>query len=110
MGEKKHPRIVDIVEVMNNKIQERLGAQTIEYNGIYVSVDKITLKNTVHLHENQTGSIIQDSGLNHVFVSFLEQNQTGVIIKRKGPHYPQYSYDIIIIHSLMMYSDITEYK
>ena len=29
-------------------------------------------------------------------------------MKGKGPHYPQYSYDIIRIHSLMIYSDIIE--
>ena len=29
-------------------------------------------------------------------------------MKGKGPHYPQYSYYIIIIHSLMIYSDIIE--
>ena len=28
----------------------------------------------------------------------------------KDPHYPQYSYDIIIISYLMIYSDIKEYK
>ena len=31
-------------------------------------------------------------------------------MKGKGPHYPQYSYDIIRIHSLMIYSDIIEYN
>ena len=54
--------------------------------------------------------IIQSAGLSHILVCDLEQNQTGVIIKRKGPHYPQYSYDIIRIHSLTIYSDIKEYN
>ena len=31
-------------------------------------------------------------------------------MKRKGPQYPQYSYDIIRVHSLMIYSDIIEYN
>ena len=31
-------------------------------------------------------------------------------MKGKGPQYPQYSYDIIRIHSLMIYSDIIEYN
>ena len=43
-----HPSIVDIVVAMNNKIRKRLGAQTIEHNGIYVSVDKITQKIAFH--------------------------------------------------------------
>ena len=40
----------------------------------------------------------------------LEQSQTGVIMKGKGPHFPQFSYDIKRIHSLMIYSDFLEYK
>ena len=37
-----YPSIVDVVVAINNKIRERIGAQVFEYNGIYVSVDKIT--------------------------------------------------------------------
>ena len=32
------------------------------------------------------------------------------MMKEKGPHYPQYSYDIIRKHSLMISSDIKEYN
>ena len=31
-------------------------------------------------------------------------------MKRKGPHYPQYSYDFIRIHSLMIFSDNIEHN
>ena len=95
---------------MNNKIRERLGAQVFEYNGVYVAVDKITQKVGVHLPENQSLFIIQSADLSHIFGCDLEQNQTGVTMKGKGPYYPQYSYDIIRIHSLMIYSGITEYN
>ena len=50
--------------------------------------------------------IIQSADLSHIF----EQNQTRVITKGKGPHYPQHSYDIVRIHSLMINSDIIEYN
>ena len=40
----------------------------------------------------------------------MKQKQTGVVISGKVPHYPQYSYDIIRIHFLMIYTDIIEYK
>ena len=36
-----YPSMVDIVIAINNKTRERLGAQVFEYNGIYVSVDKV---------------------------------------------------------------------
>ena len=39
-----YPSNVDIVVAMNNKIRESLDAQVFKYNGIYVSVDKITKK------------------------------------------------------------------
>ena len=105
-----YPSIVDIVVAMNDKVRKRIGAQNYEYNGIYVSIDKITQKIAIHLPEDQSVFIIQSADLSHTFGCDLEQNQTGVIMKGKGPHYPQYSYDIIKIHSLMIYSDIIEHK
>ena len=106
-----YPSIVDIVVAMNNKTRERLGVQVFEYNGIYVSVDKITQKKfAVQLPERQSVFRIQSADLSHFFGCDLEQNQTGVIMKGKGPHYPQYSYDIIKKYSLMIYSDILEYN
>ena len=64
----------------------------------------------IHLPENQSVFIFQSADLSHFFGCDLEQNQTGVIMKIKGPHYPQYSHDIIRMHSLMIYSDIIEYN
>ena len=96
-----YSNIVDIVVAMNNKIQERLGAQALEYNGFYVSVDEITQNVAVHLPENQSVFIVQGSDLSHIFGFDLEQNQTGLKMKIKRPNYLQYSYDIIKIHSLM---------
>ena len=52
---------------------------------------------------------MQRANLSHISGCDLEQNQTGVIMKLKGPHYPQYSYDFLRRKSLMIYSDITEY-
>ena len=39
-----YPSIFDIVVALNDKVRKRRGAQKIEYNGIYVSVDNITQK------------------------------------------------------------------
>ena len=91
----------------NSKTYRRKKKQQ---NQIYVSVDKITQQIAIHLPEDQSVLIIQIADLSHVFGYDLEQNQTGVIMKGKGLHYPQYSYDIIKTHSLMIYSDIMEYK
>ena len=90
---------------MNNKIRDR---PAFGYNGIYLSIDKITQKVFVPLPENQSLFINQSSDLSHTFSCDLEQNQTGVIIKGKCPHYPEFSNDIIRIQSVMIYSDIIE--
>ena len=105
-----YPRLFDIVVAMNDKVRKRIGAQKYEFNGIYVSVDQITQKFAIHLLEDQSVFIIQSADLRHIFGGDLEQNQTGVMIKGKGPHYTQYSYDIITIHSLMIFSDIIEFN
>ena len=94
-----YPSFVYIVVALNNKIRERLGAQAFEYNGICVSVDKITQKIAAHLRENESVFISQSSYLSHIFGCDLEQNQTGVIKKGKNPRYPQSSDDLIRIQS-----------
>ena len=104
-----YPSFIDIVVAMNNKTRGRLDAQSFQYNGIYVSVDKITPK-IVHLPEYQSVFIVQIADLSHVFGCDLEQNQTGVNMKGKGSQYPQYSHDIKWKHSLMIYIDIIEYN
>ena len=71
----------------------------------------ITLhKKTIHLPEDQSVFIIQSADLSQLFGCDLEQKQTGVILKGKGPHYLQYSYGILNLHSLIIYSDIIGYK
>ena len=105
-----YPSIVDIVVAMNDKVRKRLGAQKYNYNGIYVSVDKITQKVAIHLLEDQSVFIIQSADLSHIFGCDLQQNQTGVNMKGKGPHYAQYSYYIIGIHSVMIYCNFIEHN
>ena len=95
---------------MNDKVIKRRGAQKYKYSGVFLSVDKITQKIAIHLPEDQSVFIIRSADLSQVFGWDIEQNQTGVIMKVKGPHYSQYSYDIIGIHSLMINSDIIEYN
>ena len=62
-----YPSIVDIVLAMNDKVRKRIGAQKYEYNGIYVSVDKITQSTAIHLPGDQSVFIIQSADLSHIF-------------------------------------------
>ena len=47
--------------------------------------------------------------LGHIFGNNVG-NQFGVLMKGEGPDEPQFSYDIVRIHSLMIYSDLVEYN
>ena len=68
---------------MNDKVRKRIGAQKYEYNGIYVSVDKVTQKIAIHLPEDQSLFKIQSANLSHPFGCDLEQHQTEFIINEK---------------------------
>ena len=72
--QKLYPSIGDIVVAMKNKFCENIASQTFEYNGIYVSVDKITQMVAVNSPENQSVFIIQRACLSHVFRCDLKQN------------------------------------
>ena len=52
-----------------------------EYNGTYLSVDKITQKVNIHLPENQSVFIIQSADWSQIFGCDIKQNQKGVIVK-----------------------------
>ena len=89
---------VDIVVAMNDKVRKRIDASKYEYNGIYISVDKITLKIAVHLTEDRSVFVFQSPDSTLTFGCALEP---GVMMSGKGPHYPRHSHDIRR-HSLMI--------
>ena len=37
-------------------------------------------------------------------------NKFGVSLRGKGPHKPEFAYDIVRIHAVMMHTDMIEYK
>ena len=56
-----------------------------------------------------SGVAFCSTDLVHIFGNNVG-NQFGVLMKGKGPHEPQFAYDIVRIHSLMIYSDLVEYN
>ena len=65
-----YPSTVDIVVALNDKVRNSIGAQKIQFNGIYVSVDKITKKmpfNYLRI-EDQSVFLIRSAELSHIFV------------------------------------------
>ena len=98
--------ITDIVEAMNTLIQERNNHKE---TCITVEVSRRTQKFVIMLANDSSGLAFCSTDLGHIFGNNVG-NHFGVLMKGKGPHEPQFAYDIVRIHSLMIYSDLVEYN
>ena len=104
--------IRDIVEAMNSLIQERNNQND---TCITVKVSRRTQKVVIMLADDTSGLAFCSTYLGHIFGNKVG-NQFGVLMKGKGPHEPQFAYDIVdcVWHwlrmTLMIYSDIVEYN
>ena len=76
---------------------------------ITVKVSRRTQKVLIILANDSSGFAFCSTDLGHIFGNNVG-NHFGVMMKGKGPHEPQIAYDIVRIHSLMIYSDLVEYN
>ena len=97
--------ITDIVEDMNKLIQERNNHNETCKT---VKVSRRTQKVVIMLANDTFGLAFCSTDFGHIFGNNVG-NEFGVLMKGKGHHEPQFAYDIVRIHSLMIYSDIIEY-
>ena len=98
--------ITDIVEAMNALIQERNNHNE---TCITVKVSRRSQKVVFILAKDTSGLAFCSTNLGHIFGNNVG-NQFGVLMKRKGPLEPQFAYDIVRIHSPIIYSDLVEYN
>ena len=98
--------ITDIVEAMNTLIQERNNHNEV---CITVKVSRRTQEIVIMLANDTSGLAFCSTDLGHIFGNNVG-NQFGVLMKKKCPHEPQFAYDIVRIHSLLIYSDLVEYN
>ena len=61
------------------------------------------------LENDTSGLAFYRTELGHIFGNNVG-NELGVLMIGKGPHEPEFAYDIIRIHSLIIYSDLVEYN
>ena len=101
-----YPSITDIGEAMNNLIQDRHNHSE---NCIKVKVSRGKQKVEIYLANEGSGLAFFSTDLGHIFGSNVG-NEMGVMLRRKGPHKPEFAYDIVGIHSLMLYTDLIEYS
>ena len=98
--------ITDIVEAMNTVIQERNNHNE---TCITVKVSRRTQKVVVMLANDTSGPAFCSTDLRNICGNNVG-NEFGVLMIGKGPHEPEYAYDNVRIHSLMIYSDLVEYN
>ena len=98
--------ITDIVQAMNRLIQERINHNEA---CITVTVSRRTQKVVIMLANDTSGLAFCSTDLSHIFGNIVG-NELGVLIIGKGPHEPEFAYDIVRIHSLIIYSDLVEYN
>ena len=101
-----YPSITDIVEAMNNLIQE---IHNHSENCIKVKVSRRTQKVEIYLANEGSGLAFFSTDLEYIFGSNVGK-EIGVMLRGKGPHKPEFAYDIIRIQSLMIYTDLIEYN
>ena len=98
--------ISDIVAAMNTLIQER---NNLNETCITVKVSRGTQKVEFMLANDTSNLALGSTDLGYIFGNNVG-NEFGVLMIRKGPHEPEFAYDIVRIHSLMIYSDIIEFS
>ena len=98
--------ITDFVGAMNRLVQERNNHNE---TCITVKVSRRTQKVVIMLANDTSGLAFCSTDLGHIFGNNVG-NEFGVLMKGKGPHEPKFAYDIVRIHSLMIYSDLVEYN
>ena len=101
-----YPSITDIVEAMNILIQERHNHSE---NCIKAKVSRRTQKVEIYLGNEASGLAFLSTDPGYIFGSNVG-NKIGVMLRGKGPHKPKFDYDLVRIHSLMIYSDLIEYN
>ena len=102
-----YPSISDIVNEMNRKIQER---EKYEKTPNKLHVNKITQRFPLSLPNQNSLLVIFCADLCHVFGCEEFVHGQGVFMSGVGPHFPKFPYDIVQIHTLMIYRDTVEYN
>ena len=96
-----YPSLTDIVEAMNTLILERHNHSE---KCVTVRVSNRTQKVEIYLANERSGLAFFSRDLGQFFGRNVG-NEFGVMLRGKGPHKPEFAYEIVRIHSLMIYTD-----
>ena len=98
--------ITDIAEAMITLNQERNNHNE---TCITVHVSRRTQKVVIMPANDTSGLAFCSTDLGHILGNNVG-NEFGILMIEKGPHEPEFAYDIVRIHSLVIYSDLVEYN
>ena len=98
--------ITDIVEAMNTLIQERNNHNE---TCITVKVSRRTQKVVITLANDTSGLAFCSTDLGQIFGNKVG-NEFGALMMGKGPQGLEFAYDIVRIHSLMVYNELVEFS
>ena len=96
---------MDNVETMNTLVQEKHNQSE---TCITVKVSRKTQKVDTYLAVEGSGLAFFSTDPGKIFGGNVS-NEFGKMLRAKEPHKPDFAYDIIGIHSLMIYTDLIEY-
>ena len=101
-----YPSNVDNNGAMNTLIEERHNQSEIR---ITIKVSRRTQKIEIYLTNKISRLAFFSTDLGHNFRGNVG-NEFGEMLKRKRPLKPEFNYDIVRIHSLMIYTDLIQYN
>ena len=91
---------------MNTLIQERNNQRD---TCITIKVSSVRQKVKLYLANEESNLAIFSTDLGHFFGGDVRKD-LGIFMRGKGPHELTFAYDIVRIHSLMVYTDIVGYN
>ena len=101
-----HSSIAPMVEAMNTLIQDRNNHRD---TFMTIKVSRVTQKVKMYMANEESSLAIFSTDLGHIFGGDV-RNDLGIFMCGKGSHEPTFAYDIVCIHSLMIYTDLVEYN
>ena len=106
LGPGLRPFDTNFVEAVNTLIQEKHNHSK---TCITVKVSQTTQKNEFYVANEGVGLAFFSMNLGHIFGCNVG-NEDGVMLRAKEPIKLDFTYDIVRIHSLMLYTDLVEYN
>ena len=98
--------IKDIVEAMTTASQKKHNHRE---TPIAAKVARRTQKVEIHFSNEGSGLALFGTDLVHIYGSNVGKD-FGVLFTGKGLHKPVFAYDIVHIHSFLMYTDLIDYN